>query len=105
MEPGRCLSDRSRRFAGALLQGEREFLVLEMAPKYLVWASDELAVSAPFEISPLWYGADEQLRHLMLTLHHELQAKCLSGRLFGEYVGLSFATVLLTRHCADHDHP
>jgi len=81
-------------------KGNVEFLVLEVAPKYLVWAADELAVSPPFEVRPLWYGIDEQLRHLMLTLHHELQTQCLSGRLFGEYLGLSFATVLLTRHCA-----
>jgi AraC family transcriptional regulator len=79
-------------------KGESEFLVLEIAPKFVLWAADELVTSRPFEIQQLWAAKDEQLRYIMLTLHNELLAKCPSGRLFGEYMGLSFATALLTNH-------
>jgi AraC family transcriptional regulator len=78
--------------------GEVEFLVLEIAPKFVLWAADELVTGKPFEVHQLWAAKDDQLRYIMLTLHHELQAKCPSGRLFGEYMGLSFATALLTNH-------
>jgi len=88
--PGDLPARRSR--------GRIECLVLEVAPKYILWAADELAATAPFEVRPVWSGKDEQLRHLMLTLYHELLAHCPSGRLFGEYMGLSFATSLLTRY-------
>jgi AraC family transcriptional regulator len=78
--------------------GEVEFLALEIAPKFVLWAGDELVANGPFEIRRLWAAKDEQLRYIMLTLHNELLANCPSGRLFGEYMGLSFATVLLTNY-------
>ncbi len=78
--------------------GTVEFLALELAPKFVLWAADELVTNGTFEVQQLWSAKEEQLRHIMLTLHHELQANCRSGQLFGEYMGLSFATALLTRH-------
>lgn len=80
--------------------GEIEFLAMELAPKFVLWAADELVTSGPFEIQPLWAAKDEQLRYIMLTLYNELLAGCPSGRLFGEYMGLSFATALLSNHSA-----
>jgi AraC family transcriptional regulator len=79
-------------------KGEVEFLAFEIAPKFILWAADELVTGKPFEVQQLWAARDDQLRYIMLTLHHELLAKCPSGRLFGEYMGLSFATALLTNH-------
>ena len=78
--------------------GEIEFLALEIAPKFVLWAADELVTSGPFEIERLWAAEDGQLRYILLTLYNELLANCPSGRLFGEYMGLSFATALLTSH-------
>ncbi len=78
--------------------GDVEFLALEIAPKFILWAADELVTSRPFEIQRSWAVKDDQLRYIMLTLHNELLAKCPSGRLFGEYMGLSFATALLTSY-------
>ena len=79
-------------------KGEVEFLALEIAPKFVLWAADELVTARPFEVQRLYAAQDEQLRYIMLTLHNELLANCPSGRLFGEYMGLSFATALLTNH-------
>ena len=79
-------------------KGEVEFLAMEIAPKFVLWAADELVTARPFEVQRLYAGQDEQLRYIMLTLHNELLANCPSGRLFGEYMGLSFATALLTNH-------
>jgi AraC family transcriptional regulator len=81
--------------------GEVEFVVMEIAPKFVLWAADELVASSPFEVERMWGGKDDQLRYIMLTLHNELLANCPSGRLFGEYMGLSFATALLTNHSAN----
>src|SRR5664279_3121053 len=80
--------------------GDVEFLALELAPKFVLWAADELVANGPFEVERLWAVKDEQLRYIVLTLHNELMAKCPSGRLFGEYMGLSFATALLANHSA-----
>ena len=79
-------------------KGEVEFLAMEVAPKLVLWAADELVATRSFEVQRLWAARDEQLRYIMLTLHSELLANCPSGRLFGEYMGLSFATALLTNH-------
>ena len=79
-------------------KGEVEFLALEIDPKLVLWAADELAAARPIEVQRLYAAHDEQLRHIMLTLHSELLRNCPSGRLFGEYMGLSFATALLTNH-------
>ncbi len=80
--------------------GEFEFLALEVAPKFVMWVGDELANSGPFEVQQLWGAQDEQLRYIALTLYNELLVGCPSGRLFGEYMGLSFATALLSNHSA-----
>jgi AraC family transcriptional regulator len=82
-------------------EGEVEFLAMEIAPKFVLWAADELVTNGPFEIERMWGGNDDQLRYIMLTLHNELLANCPSGRLLGEYMGLSFATALLTNHSSD----
>ncbi len=78
--------------------GEAEIVALELAPKFVLWAADELVANGPHEIERLWAAKDEQLRYIMLTLHNELLNNCPSGKLFGEYMGLSFATALLTNH-------
>jgi len=80
--------------------GKVEFLLMELAPKFVKWAADELATPEPVELRPKWAEKDDGLQHLMLALHHELLDNCPSGPLFGEYIGLSFATALLTRHSA-----
>jgi AraC family transcriptional regulator len=80
--------------------GDFEFLALELAPKFVLWAANELVASGPFEVQQLWAAKDEQLRYIVLTLYNELLAGCPSGRLFGEYMGLSFATALLSNHSA-----
>jgi AraC family transcriptional regulator len=80
--------------------GDLEFLLLEMAPRYLMWAAEELAVEGRFDDGTCWRTRDDQLRHIMLAMHHELLAGFPSGRLFGEYMGLSFATKLLSKRCA-----
>jgi AraC family transcriptional regulator len=79
-------------------KGEVEFLAMEIDPKLVLWAADELVAARPFEVQRLYAVHDEQLRYIMLTLHSELLANCPSGRLFGEYMGLSFATALLINH-------
>ncbi len=80
--------------------GAVEFLLLEIAPTYLMWAAEELASGEQVDFSRCWRFRDEQLRHIMLAMSHELMAGFPSGRLFGEYMGLSFATTLLTKRLA-----
>jgi AraC family transcriptional regulator len=79
-------------------KGNVEFLLMEVAPKFILWTAEELATGGTFEVRPLWSEREESLRYIMMTLHHELLAGCPSGRLFAEYMGLSFATVLLSKH-------
>ena len=78
---------------------------MELAPKFVQWAADELATPEPVEIRQQWAEKDERLQHLMLAMHHELLDNCPSGALFGEYIGLSFATALLTMHSAAPTRP
>jgi AraC family transcriptional regulator len=78
--------------------GKIEFVLVELAPKFVQLAADELATSESVEIQQRWAGKDEGIHHLMLALHHELLENCPSGPLFADYIGLSFATALLTRH-------
>jgi AraC family transcriptional regulator len=80
--------------------GEIQFLLLEMAPRYLMWAAEELAGGEPVDFSQCWRFRDEQVRYIMLAMNHELLAGFPSGRLFGEYMGLSFATSLVTKRFA-----
>ena len=80
--------------------GRIEFLILELAPTYVIWASDELGERESFDAGSCWHFQDEQLRHIVLAMHHELLAGFPSGQIFGEYVGLSFATALLARRSA-----
>ncbi len=77
-----------------------DFLVLEIAPTYFMWAAEELDAEDRFDFSHCWQFRDDQLRHIVLAMHHELVAGFPSGRLFGEYMGLSFATTVLARHFA-----
>jgi AraC family transcriptional regulator len=77
--------------------GNVEFLVLEIAPMYLTWAAEGLVTGNQFDPSACWRFRDDQLRHIVLAMHHELLAGFPSGRLFGEQMGLSFATALLTK--------
>ncbi len=97
-QPGSIFLSGPGDLPGRQSTGEAEFLAFEVAPKFILWAADELVTGRPFEVQQLWGAQDDQLRYIMLTLHHELLAKCPSGRLFGEYMGLSFATALLTNH-------
>lgn len=78
--------------------GKLEFLLMELAPKFVQLAADELATPQPIEVRQEWAGKDESLQHLVLAMHHEVLDNCPSGPLFGEYIGLSFATILLSRH-------
>jgi len=78
--------------------GNIEFLVMEIAPTYLTWAAEGLVTGDHFDPSAYWQFRDDQLRHIVLAMHHELLAGFPSGRLFGEYMGLSFTTTLLTKH-------
>ncbi len=80
--------------------GAIEFLLLEIAPRYLMWAAEELAAEEHFDDGGCWRTRDEQLRHIMLAMYHELLAGFPSGPLFGEYMGLSFATTLFAKRCA-----
>jgi AraC family transcriptional regulator len=80
--------------------GKLEFLLLEIVPTYLMWASEELVTADHFDIGPCWRLRDDQLRHIVLAMHHELLAGFPSGKLFGEYMGLSFATTLLSKRFA-----
>ena len=77
--------------------GHIEFLLLEVAPTYLVWSAEEIGAGDHFNFGQYWRFQDEQLRHILLAMHHELLAGFPSGRLFGEYMGLSFATTLLSK--------
>jgi AraC family transcriptional regulator len=78
--------------------GDIEFVVIEVAPKFIVWAADELTAKRPIEIAPSFAVKEERVRHILLTMYHELLNGFQSGRLFGELIGLSFATALLTGH-------
>jgi AraC family transcriptional regulator len=80
--------------------GAIEFLLLEIAPRYLMWAAEELLSGDHFDGCSCWRTRDDPLRHIMLAMHHELLAGFPSGRLFGEYMGLSFATTLLGKRCS-----
>ena len=80
--------------------GKIDFLALEIAPRYFIWAAEELDTGDHFDLSQWRQFRDDQLRHIVLAMHHELVAGFPSGRLFGEYMGLSFATALLTRRFA-----
>jgi AraC family transcriptional regulator len=77
--------------------GRFEFILLELAPTYIMWAAEELGVADDFDVGQYWRFQDEQLRHVMLAMQHELLAGFPSGQAFGEYMGLSFATGLLAK--------
>ncbi len=77
--------------------GQIEFLLLEIAPTYLMWTVEEMLTGEHFNLGQCRQFRDDQLRHIVLALHQELMAGFPSGRLFGEYMGLSFATTFLTR--------
>jgi AraC family transcriptional regulator len=78
--------------------GNIEFLVLEIVPAYLTWAAEGLVTGDHFDPSAARRFRDDQLRHIVLAMYHELLAGFPSGRLFGEQMGLSFATTLLSKH-------
>jgi len=86
-------------------EGELEFLLLEMAPTHIMWAAEELLVDDHFDLGPCRPFLDDQLRYIVLAMHHELLAGFPSGRLFGEYMGLSFATTLLSRRLGAAQRP
>jgi AraC family transcriptional regulator len=79
-------------------KGDAEFILLEVAPKFIVRVAEESTTGGSFEVRQLWSEKAESLRHIVMTLHHEMLAGCPSGWLFAEYMGLSFATVLLSQH-------
>ena len=82
------------------LTGSLELVVVEVAPKFAVWAADHLGVKKPVEIVQSFAIKDERISHILLTMHHELLNGFQSGRLFGECIGLSFATAVLTKYSA-----
>jgi len=85
--------------------GHLEFILLEMAPTYMIWAAEELGFDDDFGLGQYWRFQDEQLRHILLAMHHEMLAGFPSGQLFGEYMGLSFATGLLAKRSANTQRP
>ena len=101
LRPGSVFLSGPARLPARRSKGEIEFLVMELAPKYVMWAADELAIATHLEIRPMWWGKEQQVRHVMMILQQELLAGCPSGPLLGEYIGLTLATMLLTRHAAE----
>ena len=81
-----------------IAKGNAEFILVEVAPKFILRVAEELTNGGRFEVRPLWSEEEESLRYILMTLHHEVLAGCPSGRLFAEYMGLSFATALLSKH-------
>jgi AraC family transcriptional regulator len=81
-----------------IAKGNAEFILVEVAPKFILRVAEELTNGGRFEVRPLWSEEEESLRYILMTLHHEILAGCPSGRLFAEYMGLSFATALLSKH-------
>jgi AraC family transcriptional regulator len=79
--------------------GQIEFLLLEIAPSYLMWTAEE-TVTDHFDLDQCRPFQDDQLRHIVLAMHQELMAGFPSGQIFGEYMGLSFATTFLRKRCA-----
>ena len=79
-------------------KGKAEFILVEVATKFILRAAEESTTGEAFEVRQLWSEKEESLRHILMTLHHEVLAGCPSGRLFAEYMGLSFATALLSKH-------
>ena len=79
-------------------KGTAEFILVEIAPKFILRVAEELTTGGSFEVRQLWSQKEESLRYIVMTLHHEVLTGCPSGRLFAEYMGLSFATALLTKH-------
>jgi AraC family transcriptional regulator len=79
-------------------KGNAEFILVEVAPKFMLRVAEDLTTGGPFEVRQLWSQKEESLRHIVMTLHHEILAGCPSGRLFAEYIGLSFATAILSKY-------
>lgn len=81
-------------------KGNAEFVLVEVAPKFIMRVAEEMTTGGAIEVRQLWSEKEESLRYIVMTLHHEVLAGCPSGRLFAEYMGLSFATTLLSKHTA-----
>jgi AraC family transcriptional regulator len=71
---------------------------MEVAPQFVLWAAEELPCKQSLEIVPAFAVREEQIRHILLAMQYEVDNGFQAGRLFGEYMGLSFATALLKKH-------
>lgn len=75
-----------------------ELLLLKLSPTLIERAASESINTARIEIIPKWGIRDPQILHIGLALKAELEAECLSGRLYGESLGLALAAHLLKRY-------
>jgi AraC family transcriptional regulator len=103
--PGALFATGPRTIPARRSTGDAEFLVLEITPKFVSAAADQLHIHGTVEVEPLWGTKDERLRYIMLTLRNELVAGCPSGPKFAEYMALSFATALIASKSSPASDP
>ncbi len=72
-----------------------ELLLLKLSPTLIERAAWESLNSDRIEIIPKLGVRDPQILHIGLALKAEIEAGCLSGRLYGESLGLALAAHLL----------
>ena len=97
VEPGGLVVVAPGKVQPRKFMGKIEFLLVELAPRYLAWAAEEVGCASHFEPGQSWQFRDEQLRHILLAMHHELFEGFPAGRVFGEHIGLSFASTFLAK--------
>jgi AraC family transcriptional regulator len=75
-----------------------ELLLLKLSPTLIECAASESLNTDQIKIIPKWGIRDPQILHIGLALKAEIEAGCLSGRLYGESLGLALAAHILKRY-------
>jgi AraC family transcriptional regulator len=77
---------------------ESDFLVLRLQPTLITQVAGELGYADRVEITPNLGVISPQIQNIGLALKAELEAGCLSGRLYGESLATALASHLLQQH-------
>jgi len=81
-----------------------EFLLLSLSSRLLKRVADEMLIGSDrIEIIPQRGIPDPHIFHLGMALKAELEAGCLSGKLYGESVATALTVHLLKRYSVSHN--
>lgn len=97
---------------GTLMGGgsrdETEFLILALDPSFVERVASEAGAAHPVILTPNVGVRDSQIEHISLALKAELEAGCISGRLYGESLAVALVAHLLDKYASHvtgkHNH-